>query len=158
MLRLATRFLIFTQYPNLVWNNWRLPERIKKYLPIRFDGSVSSDSRFEFPRRFQNDESIRVALLEPEGGRTGLTLTRANHVVFLDQWWNPAVMEQAAARIHRIGQSRMCEITALVAKDTIDERIPVILKAASKNSLTISWRIYGRAGKRMAILRASATR
>ncbi len=51
-----------------------------------------------------------------------------NQVVFLDQWWNPAVMEQAAARVHRIGQTRTCYVTTLIARNTIDERIMTILQ------------------------------
>lgn len=77
--------------------------------------------------KFQKDEGVRMAFMGLKAGGTGLTLTRANQVVFLDHWWNPAVMDQAAARVHRIGQSRTCVITSLVAKDTVDERILKIL-------------------------------
>lgn len=60
---------------------------------------------------------------------TGLTLTAANTVIFLDKPWNPANMEQAEDRVHRIGTTRSVNIITLVAKDTIDERIEELLEA-----------------------------
>ncbi len=119
--------LVFTQYPNKVWDEWRLPQRLHRFNPARYDASLSDRSRQAFPQKFQSDESIRLAFVGIKAGGTGLTLTRANHVIFLDHWWNPADMDQAAARIHRIGQKRGCVVTSLVAKNTIDERILRIL-------------------------------
>jgi hypothetical protein len=45
-----------------------------------------------------------VMLLSPRAGGVGLTLTRANHVVHLARWWNPAVEDQCTGRVLRIGQ------------------------------------------------------
>jgi SNF2 family DNA or RNA helicase len=45
-------------------------------------------------------------LLSPKAGGVGLTLTRANHVVHLERWWNPAVEDQCTARVLRIGQEQ----------------------------------------------------
>ena len=33
-----------------------------------------------------------------------LTLTKANHVIHLARWWNPAVEDQCTGRVLRIGQ------------------------------------------------------
>jgi len=120
--------LIFTQYPNLVWEEWKLYNRIIEYSPKRYDGSLNDVARQSFVNLFQSDERLRVAFMGLKAGATGLTLTRASHVIFLDSWWNPAVMDQAAARVHRIGQKRMCFITTLIAKDTIEQRVMVILQ------------------------------
>ncbi len=116
----------------LVCDKWELVKRLKKFNPLRYDGSLSEKDRIQFSNTFQTDERHRVAFVSLKAGGTGLTLSRANQVVFLDQWWNPAVMEQAAARVHRIGQTRMCLITSLVAKDTVDERILKILDRKQK--------------------------
>ncbi len=120
--------LVFTQYPHLVCDKWKFPSSVKEFHPLRYDGSLSEKDRIQFTNTFQTNERHRVAFVSLKAGGTGLTLTRANQVVFLDQWWNPAVMEQAAARVHRIGQNRMCLITSLIAKDTVDERILKILE------------------------------
>lgn len=121
--------LVFSQFPKLIWDDWRLPQRIANYRPMRYDSAVSDADRRLFAQKFQEEELCRVAFLGLKSGGTGLTLTRANHVIFLDSWWNPALMEQAAARVHRIGQERRCVVTSLIARNTIDERIERILSA-----------------------------
>jgi len=138
--------LIFTQYPNLVWDTWQLPTRLKRFHPLRLDGSVKDADRIRFKKLFQTDERRRLAFIGLKVGGTGLTLTRANHVIFLDEWWNPAIMEQAAARVHRIGQTRTCYTTSLVATGTIEERIQDILKAKKELAENVMAEI--RAGRR----------
>jgi SNF2 family DNA or RNA helicase len=58
-----------------------------------------------------------------KAGGTGLNLTGADVVVHYDPWWNPAVMDQATDRAHRIGQDKVVQVITLVAKDSIEERI-----------------------------------
>ena len=41
----------------------------------------------------------------------GLNLTRADHVIHVDRWWNPAVEDQATDRAYRIGQDSPCRCT-----------------------------------------------
>ena len=45
-------------------------------------------------------------ILSARAGGVGLTLTRANHVIHLSRWWNPAVEDQCTGRVLRIGQTR----------------------------------------------------
>lgn len=37
-------------------------------------------------------------------GGVALNLTAASHVFLMEPWWNPAMEQQAQARIHRLGQ------------------------------------------------------
>jgi SNF2 family DNA or RNA helicase len=50
-----------------------------------------------------------------------VTLHRAQNAIFLDRSWNPANVQQACDRIHRIGQKQPVTITYLEAQDTVDE-------------------------------------
>lgn len=43
-------------------------------------------------------------ILTLKTGSMGLNLSAANKVFFMDPWWNPAIEDQAIARVHRIGQ------------------------------------------------------
>jgi SNF2 family DNA or RNA helicase len=52
-----------------------------------------------------------------------LNLTAADHVFLLDPWWNPAVEDQAADRVHRLGQDRPVLVYHLIAEATVEERI-----------------------------------
>jgi len=92
-------------------------------------GAQPPKRRAEAVRALQSDhggggsESVDVLLVSLMAGGVGLTLTRANHAYLLDPWWNSAAEEQAAARIHRIGQTRACTVTKFVVAQSIEERI-----------------------------------
>jgi superfamily II DNA or RNA helicase len=74
-------------------------------------------------REFQSDPSIPVFLISLKAGGTGLNLTGADTVVHFDPWWNPAVEDQATARAHRIGQTRIVQSYKLIARGTVEEKI-----------------------------------
>ena len=73
---------------------------------------------------FQNDKNAnKVFLISLKAGGVGLNLTAASYVILLDEWWNPAVEEQAMARTHRIGQVSPVNVIRIVCKDTVEEKI-----------------------------------
>ena len=73
------------------------------------------------------DSGSPVFLLSLKAGGTGLNLTRADHVVHVDRWWNPAVEEQATDRAYRIGQTRPVQVHRLVTRGTIEEKVAELL-------------------------------
>ena len=77
----------------------------------------------EAKQKFQNDDSVKVFLGTWQRCGTGITLTAASYMIFLDHPWTAAQCEQAEDRIHRIGTSKSVFIYRLIAKDTIDERV-----------------------------------
>jgi SNF2 family DNA or RNA helicase len=88
---------------------------------VRLDGTTRN--RAEVVRRFQAETGPPVFLISLRAGGLGLNLTAADHVFLLDPWWNPAVEDQAADRVHRLGQDRPVLVYHLVAEDTVEERI-----------------------------------
>lgn len=74
-------------------------------------------------KRFQESPEIPVFLISLKAGGTGLNLTGADTVVHFDPWWNPAVEDQATARAHRIGQTRVVNSYKLIARGTVEEKI-----------------------------------
>ena len=58
----------------------------------------------------------------------GLTLTEANHIIFINKWWNPSTNLQAQERIARIGQKKTCFIYSFMLKGTIEERLEAVLR------------------------------
>ena len=80
--------------------------------------------------RFQEDEHAPpVFLLSLKAGGTGLNLTRANHVIHFDRWWNPAVENQATDRAFRIGQTKNVQVRKFVCAGTLEERISDMIEA-----------------------------
>ena len=74
---------------------------------------------------FQQGE-VPLFLVSLKAGGTGLNLTAADTVVHYDPWWNPAVMQQATDRAHRIGQDKRVFVYKLIARDTVEQKIQVL--------------------------------
>jgi superfamily II DNA or RNA helicase len=85
-------------------------------------GKVPSKERRALLDRFRDDPACRVFLSTDAGG-TGLNLQAADTVINLDLPWNPAVLEQRIARVHRMGQHRPVQVINLITRGTIEERV-----------------------------------
>ncbi len=99
---------------------------------VLLHGGVPGKDRRDLLERFRADPDCRVFLSTDTGG-TGLNLQAADTVVNLEVPWNPAVLEQRIARVHRMGQHRPVQVFNLVTRDTIEER--VLKTLALKRSL-----------------------
>jgi SNF2 family DNA or RNA helicase len=85
-------------------------------------GNVPGKERRALLERFRDDPDCRVFLSTDAGG-TGLNLQSADTVINLEVPWNPAVLEQRIARVHRMGQHRPVQVFHLVTRDSIEERV-----------------------------------
>jgi SNF2 family DNA or RNA helicase len=76
-------------------------------------GGVAANKRADIIKQFQTEDDIRVLLMIPQATAHGITLTRANQVV----WWGPVssteIYIQANSRAHRAGQKNCVTITHL---------------------------------------------
>lgn len=92
-------------------------------------GGISRKRRDTMVTQFQSDDDApHVFLLSLKAGGTGLNLTRANHVVHFDRWWNPAVENQATDRAFRIGQKKNVQVHAFITTGTLEERIDSLME------------------------------
>lgn len=89
-------------------------------------GDTPPAKRSEIEDRFQRGELKGVASTIKAGG-VAITLTRACQALFVDLEWSPALNSQAEDRICRIGQTRPCVITLLVADHPLDQRVAELL-------------------------------
>jgi SNF2 family DNA or RNA helicase len=84
--------------------------------PEIINGAVPGARRQARVDRFQTaPEGFDAMILAPRAAGVGLTITRANHVIHLDRWWNPAVEDQCTGRVLRIGQTRTVHIHVPIA-------------------------------------------
>jgi superfamily II DNA or RNA helicase len=117
--------LVFTQYTQMA-------TLLQQHLDARgigslfLHGGVPVRRREEMVAQFQAGE-VPVFLLSLKAGGTGLTLTRATHVLHYDRWWNPAVEDQATDRAYRIGQDRPVQVHRLITEGTLEDRIAALL-------------------------------
>ncbi|MFI2906897.1 SNF2-related protein [Streptomyces sp. PDY-4] len=103
---------------------------------VRFlHGGTPPARRQELVDAFQHDpDPAPVFILSVKAAGTGLTLTRAEHVIHYDRPWNPAVEDQATDRAHRIGQHRTVQVHHLITEGTVEDHINELL--ARKRALT----------------------
>ena len=61
-----------------------------------------------------------------------MTLTEANHAVFINEWWGPSANAQARDRVVRLGQERVVHVHRFRCKGTIEEVLDQILARKSE--------------------------
>jgi SNF2-related domain/SNF2 Helicase protein/Helicase conserved C-terminal domain len=118
--------LVFTQFTQLA-------AILQEHLDRRGIGSLYLHGGTPVRRREEMVEEFQagkapVFLLSLKAGGTGLTLTRATHVLHYDRWWNPAVEDQATDRAYRIGQDQPVQVHRLIAEGTLEDRIAELLE------------------------------
>lgn len=95
-------------------------------------GQTDSATRSSIVDAFQTLDDPFVLLCSTRATAEGLTLTAARHVVFLNDWWNPAVNAQARDRVNRIGQKKTVYVHHLRSKGTIESRLDDLLASKSR--------------------------
>ncbi|MDR3220260.1 MAG: DEAD/DEAH box helicase [Dysgonamonadaceae bacterium] len=93
-------------------------------------GGIPSKDRKDLFENFNNSADSRV-FLSTDAGSTGLNLQAASLIINMDIPWNPAVLEQRIARIHRMGQKSSVSVINFVSTGTIEHRMLDVLKFKS---------------------------
>ena len=119
--------LIFTQYVGM--GELLVKKLGKRYgrEPLFLHGGVPKKERDDMVASFQEGEEAGFFVLSLKAGGVGLNLTKANHVIHYDRWWNPAVENQATDRAFRIGQSKNVQVHKLICQGTLEERIDELI-------------------------------
>jgi SNF2 family DNA or RNA helicase len=99
--------------------------REKRVRWTKIDGSTPKRERTRRIAAFQSGQV--PILLCSQAGYSGITLTRASRMLFVERWWVPSREEQAEDRIHRIGQTKDVEVTYLMASNTIDDHVSLLV-------------------------------
>ena len=118
----------------VIFSNWEevtsiVRDELKQYNPAYITGKVAD--RQTQVETFQTDANCKVIIGTIGAMGTGLTLTAATTVIFLDKPWNMANVEQAEDRAHRIGTTGTVNVITLVCNGTIDQHIERIIETKS---------------------------
>lgn len=116
----------------VVWTSFvdnirELRRRYKSFNPLMLFGEIPIEERNRIVKKFQNYEDYKILIANPSAAREGLTLTKANNAIYLDRNFNLVDYLQSQDRIHRISQTKVCNIIKIIAKETVDEYIDDIL-------------------------------
>ncbi|MFW5442767.1 MAG: SNF2-related protein [Methylococcaceae bacterium] len=94
---------------------------------VRLYGGIPTHKRGALMDKFQNDDATQVFISTDAGG-VGLNLQSATALINLDMPWNPAVLDQRIARIHRLGQKQKVQIFLLLAADSYEQQVANLVK------------------------------
>lgn len=104
----------------------KLISDLHKYNPVRISGETPPGKREEAIEAFQAGVTDLIICNYVAGG-VGITLTRSSNVILAEPDYSPAVISQAVARSHRIGQVNTVNIHYFVVEHSLEERIFRIL-------------------------------
>ena len=128
LLPAGNRVLIFSQFAEM---GAVLQQHVQETHGLEtafLHGGVPRKQRDAMVERFQNNPNgPQVFVLSLKAGGSGLNLTRANHVIHYDRWWNPAVENQATDRAFRIGQTKDVHVHKLICAGTLEDRIDLMI-------------------------------
>ncbi len=113
------KLVIFTEHRDTL--NY-LTEKIRGLIGrpeavVLIHGGIGREDRKKAEESFKHDKEVEILLATDAAGE-GINLQRAHLMVNYDLPWNPNRLEQRFGRIHRIGQTEVCHLWNLVAKDT----------------------------------------
>lgn len=99
-----------------------LAERLRKQLKINvafLHGDVHPDERAKRVQEFQDGKlDVLIGTIAVAG--VGITLTRADTIIFIEEDWVPANNRQMEDRIYRVGQKNDVTVIKYRSKDTVD--------------------------------------
>ena len=96
----SIKSLIFSNWPSLFEI---LGPLLKSHnlLFTKLTGSMTPKQREHVINKFTRTQDVNLLLVSKYFGALGLNLTEANHVHFIDPWWNPVIEDQCIDRVHR---------------------------------------------------------
>jgi SNF2 family DNA or RNA helicase len=121
----------------IVWANYQrdvnqiIKAITEKYGPgsvVDYYGLTPQEERQENIKKFQNGDDCRFIVGTTQTGGYGITLTKANTVVYYSNGYDLEKRLQSEDRAHRIGQKKTVTYVDLICEDTVDEKIVKALR------------------------------
>jgi len=138
------KLIIFTEHRDTL--NY-LTERITSLLGrpeavVTIQGGMGREQRRNAEQRFTQDKEVEILVATDAAGE-GINLQRAHLMVNYDLPWNPNRIEQRFGRIHRIGQTEVCHLWNLVAKETREGEVyHTLLKKLEQERIALGGQIF----------------
>ena len=126
-----------TEGKAIIWANYQkdMTEIIKAISNEYGSGSVvdyygltPQDERQDNIRKFQNGSECRFLVGTPQTGGYGITLTKANTIIYYSNGYDLEKRLQSEDRAHRIGQKKAVTYVDLICENTVDEKVVKALR------------------------------
>jgi len=133
MMEQTEKLVIFAHHKDVILT---LADRLKQYNPQIILGSDSADNRNYAIKKFQEDPNTHILIISILAGGVGLNITNTSYAIFVEMDWTYGIMEQAKARLHRIGQKNTTHFYYVVYESSIDHLVAKAI--VEKEQLTIT--------------------
>ena len=105
--------VIASGHKAIVFSQWvKTLDKIEAHLPeanpLAYHGKVPSSKRDAILSEFKENPDRHVLLMSYGAGAVGLNLQFCRYVFLFDQWWNPAIEDQAINRAPPNWRGRQC--------------------------------------------------
>jgi len=118
LLESTDKIVVFAHHHDVING---LKEKLEQFNPVVLTGKHSAKNKQKAVDDFQKKKDTRVFIGQIQAAGTGLTLTAASTVVFIESSWVPGEINQAIDRCHRIGQKSNVTAKFLVVEKSLDE-------------------------------------
>ena len=121
----------------IIWANYQrdvnqiikaITEKYGQGSVVDYYGLTPQEERQENIKKFQNGDDCRFIVGTTQTGGYGITLTKANTVVYYSNGYDLEKRLQSEDRAHRIGQKKTVTYIDLICEDTVDEKIVKALR------------------------------
>ncbi|QBS38323.1 DUF3883 domain-containing protein [Thermaerobacter sp. FW80] len=143
------KLVIFTEHRDTVrYLAWRIQTLLgRPEAVVVIDGAMGREERRKVQEAFTQDPDVHVLVATDAAGE-GINLQRAHLMVNYDLPWNPNRLEQRFGRIHRIGQTEVCHLWNLVARDTREGEVYLaLLRKLEAEQRALGGRVFDVLGK-----------
>ena len=126
-----------TEGKAIIWANYQrdvnqiIQNIVKEYgqeSVVDYYGLTPQDERQENIKKFQNGDECRFLVGTTQTGGYGITLTKANTVIYYSNGYDLEKRLQSEDRAHRIGQKKAVTYIDIICEDTVDEKIVKALR------------------------------
>jgi SWI/SNF-related matrix-associated actin-dependent regulator 1 of chromatin subfamily A len=114
----VNKIVVFAHHRNVITN---LAHNLAAYSPVVTSGDTAGITRQANVKKFQTEKDCRIFIGQIQAAGTGITLTAASRVIFVESSWVPGEILQAVDRVHRIGQKDAVLAQFLVLAGTVEE-------------------------------------
>src|SRR5207253_2871953 len=142
------KLVIFTEHRDtLNYLSEKLRAIVVPEALVTIHGGMGREDRAKAQEAFKQDKDVLILLATDAAGE-GINLQRAHLMVNYDLPWNPNRLEQRFGRIHRIGQTEVCHLWNLVAKETREGDVyRTLLEKLEQARQTLGGQVFDVLGK-----------
>jgi SNF2 family DNA or RNA helicase len=128
------KIIIFSYFTTLLTDLHENIDTADKTQICVYHGEMNIITRNKTIKKFREDPSMRILLINLRAGGCGLNLIEANHVILMEPYWNESEQQQALNRVYRLGQKKEVSVYRLQIKNSIETWLKSLQKV--KNDLS----------------------